>query len=119
MASSKSSAPQAPFLIVGLRGSVVALRRDSGEIAWSTKLRKGAGFVPVVVEDGRVYATDAGEVSCLDARTGKQLWHNSLKGFGLGPAVLAGADSSGITAAIAAAVAAAAAANAAAAAAAG
>ena len=97
------------LLIVGIRGHVVALRRSGGEIAWSTKLPKGSTYVPAVLDDGRVYATSGGEVSCLDAKTGSVLWHNTLKGYGLGPAIMAGSGGA-TTAAIAAAAAAAAAA---------
>jgi outer membrane protein assembly factor BamB len=37
------------------------------------------------VDDGnRVFALSQGEAYCLDAGTGTILWHNPLKGFGLG-----------------------------------
>jgi len=87
------------LVFVGIKGSVVALRRDSGEVAWSIKLRKGASFVPLIVEEGRVYAISGGEVTCLSAADGSPLWHNPLTGFGRGHAVIAGAPSAGAIAA--------------------
>jgi glucose dehydrogenase len=96
-----------PYVYVGIRGSIVALKRDSGEIAWSTPLAKGASLVPLVVEGGLVIGISGGEVSAIDARTGKLVWHNVLKGYGTGFAVLAGSQDPGGAAAIAAASAAA------------
>ena len=80
-----------PLLYVGIQGSVVAIRKRDGAIAWSTRLRKGSSFVPIVHEAGRVYAVSGGEVSCLDGASGELLWHNPLTGFGTGYASLAGA----------------------------
>ncbi len=73
---------------VGIRGSVVALDKISGSRAWETKL-KGAGFVTLLVDDGRVLAGAQGEIFCLDAATGEILWHDGLKGYGLGLVSLA------------------------------
>lgn len=88
-------AGQAPLLHVGLRGCVLGVRRDSGEIAWSTRLRRGSSLVPIVVDGARLFAVSGGELSCLDATSGKLLWHNPLKGYGTGYAMLAGAQDPG------------------------
>jgi outer membrane protein assembly factor BamB len=79
------------FVFVGIHGSVVALRRDTGEQAWATHL-KGSDFVNVVVQQGAVLATTYGEIFCLDAATGTSLWHNKLKGLGTGLATIAVED---------------------------
>ena len=71
------------LLFIGIRGSVVALNRATGEQIWATRL-KGYDFVSVVLEGERLYATSYGEVFCLDPLTGEGLWHNPLKGFGTG-----------------------------------
>ncbi len=92
---------------IGIHGSVVAVRRDNGEIAWSTKLRKGHGLVPIVLEGERIFAASGGELSCLDAASGRVIWHNTLKGYGMGFAMLAGSQDPGAVAAIQAAAAAA------------
>ena len=78
-------------LYVGIKGGVLALRKFDGSAAWFTKLRRGSSFVPVILEGDRIYAASGGEVSCLDATTGALLWHNQLKGYGMGYAALAGA----------------------------
>ena len=90
MPSKPKSVP--PLVYVGIKGCVVALRKDDGSIAWSVKLRRGASFVPVVQDGSRLYAASGGEVSCLDSATGTVLWHNQLRGFGSGYAALAGGD---------------------------
>ena len=76
------------LVFVGIHGSVVALKRESGEIAWTTHL-KGSDFVTVVVQQGTVFATAEGELFCLDAATGDGRWHNKLKGLGMGLATIA------------------------------
>ena len=76
------------LVFVGIKGSVVALNRSTGEQVWATHL-KGSGFVNVVLDTGRILATTSGEIFCLDANTGQGMWHNPLKGFGLGLATIA------------------------------
>jgi len=76
------------LVFVGIQGSVVALRKDDGAIAWATKLRKGSTLVALVVEPSWLFAASGGEVSCLDPDTGAVLWHNSLDAYGDGHAVL-------------------------------
>ena len=83
------------LMFIGIRGSVVALDRATGQQVWATHL-KGWSFVNVVVEDGSVLASCYGEIFCLDPLTGNALWHNSLKGFGTGLATIATEDSPGI-----------------------
>ena len=73
---------------VGIKGSVIALNRFTGQQVWATSL-KGADFVNVVLQDEVVLASCCGEVFCLNALTGKGLWHNPLKGFGRGLATIA------------------------------
>lgn len=75
------------LMFVGIKGSVIALRRDSGAQVWAARL--GRDFVNVTVEAGRVYATCRGEIFCLDPLSGKPLWHNPLKGFGIGLTTMA------------------------------
>ena len=86
----KSKFNPAEFLYVGIRGRVVALRKGDGSIAWTTKLARGASFAPIVQDGARLFAGSSGEISCLDCETGKLLWHNPLKGFGMGYLAIAG-----------------------------
>ena len=76
------------IIFIGIKGSVVALNRATGQQAWVTRL-KGGDFVNVVVECGVVLASNYGEVFCLDPMTGQVRWHNPLKGFGRGLATIA------------------------------
>jgi outer membrane protein assembly factor BamB len=39
--------------------------------------------------DGKILASCYGEIFCLDPLTGDTLWHNPLKGFGVGLAAIA------------------------------
>jgi outer membrane protein assembly factor BamB len=82
------------LIFIGIKGSVVALYRDTGQQAWITRLR-GGDFVNVVLERDKVLATAAGEIFCLDAVGGRVLWHNPLKGFGRGLATIATEDNPG------------------------
>ena len=70
-------------LFVGLKGSVVAIDRTSGDTLWSTKL-KGSEFVTLSIEDGEWYAATRGRVYRLDPTTGDVQWSNELPGLGYG-----------------------------------
>lgn len=82
-------------LFLGIKGSVIAVDRRSGETLWSTHL-KGASFVTVAVEAGAVYAGTYGRLYCLDPSTGSVRWTNELPGMGYGLLCIAGADSSAL-----------------------
>ncbi len=82
------------LVFVGIKGSVVALNRETGEQVWAKRL-VSTDFVNVVVEVERVFATTYGEIFCLDPVTGEVLWHNKLKGYGTGLATIATSESSG------------------------
>ena len=71
------------MIYLGVKGSVVALDRDTGQQLWSVNL-KGGDFVNVHLDGDRLIATTKGEIFCLDARSGVHVWHNSLPGLGLG-----------------------------------
>ncbi len=73
---------------IGIRGSVVALNRANGAQVWATHLN-GSDFVNIVVQNETVFASCYGEIFCLDSRTGRGRWQNSLKGFGAGLATIA------------------------------
>jgi outer membrane protein assembly factor BamB len=72
-----SAAAEPEFVIDNDANSV--LRRDAGKVTWSRKLDGYLGLVrpPHLVSDAdRVYVTNDGGVTALDARTGKVLWHS-------------------------------------------
>ena len=76
------------LVYVGIKGTVIALNRATGQQVWATHLI-GSSFVNVVVEGSTVLASCRGEVFSLDPLTGAILWGNALRGFGLGLATLA------------------------------
>jgi len=71
------------LVYLGIRGSVLALDKNSGARIWETKL-KGSQFVALLVDGQRIFAGTQGEIFCLDAATGKPLWHDGLSGYGFG-----------------------------------
>ena len=83
----------AQLVFIGIKGSVVALNRATGEQVWATHL-KGYDFVNVVMDNGCLFATCSGEVFAVDPATGIGLWHNPLKGLGTGLATIATAGKS-------------------------
>ena len=76
------------LVFVGIKGSVIALDRGTGQQVWATRL-KGYDFVNVVQQNEVILAACHGEVFCLDPLTGDRRWHNPLKGFGTGLATIA------------------------------
>jgi PQQ-like domain len=82
------------LVFVGIKGSVVALNRATGEQVWATRL-KSTDFVNVVLQDELVFATTNGEIYCLAPVAGDVLWHNQLKGYGTGLATIATSENTG------------------------
>ncbi len=87
-------------LIIGIKGTVLALDRKTGAETWRTPL-KGGGFVNVALAEGQVLATTRGEMFCLNAHNGQVVWHNPLKGLGQGLVTIAADQGSGTMAACA------------------
>jgi outer membrane protein assembly factor BamB len=81
-----------PALFIGVKGTVIALDRATGQELWRSDL-KGSDFVNVAIEDGDIYATTKGELFCLDPASGHVRWHNELKGMGRGLITIASAAS--------------------------
>src|SRR4051812_30931163 len=71
------------LVILGIKGTVLALDPASGQEVWRTAL-KGSQFTNLTRQNGRILAATVGEVFCLDANTGRLLWMNPLKGMGFG-----------------------------------
>ena len=73
-------------------GDLVALRAESGALAWSDSLASARGRTSVadlsairalpVIDDGRVYAIGAGGlITELDLRSGRRLWEREIGGL--------------------------------------
>lgn len=89
------------LLFVGFNSYVVALNARTGEIVWEWKSPSGRGYVTVLADADRLFASVEGYTYCLDANTGQERWYNRLSGFGVGVASLA--TSQGSTASLSAA----------------
>ena len=75
------------LIFVGLRGYVIALHRDTGEIVWScSELNSGA--ITLLLDGDRLIASTNGYIYCLDSMTGRVVWNNPLRGYGIGIAHL-------------------------------
>jgi outer membrane protein assembly factor BamB len=71
------------LIFVGLRGYVIALHRDTGEIVWNCSELK-SGPITLLLDGDRLIASTNGYIYCLDPLTGQVLWNNPLKGYGVG-----------------------------------
>ena len=81
----------ADTIFIGIRGTVLAIDRASGDTRWSTSL-KGADFVNVALQDGDLFASSNGRLYRLDPATGAIAWCNELPGLGWGLVSIAGAS---------------------------
>ena len=77
------------FIYVGFNSRAAALYQDTGEIAWSWEAPSGSGYVTLHLDNGALFAAVNGHTYCLDPATGRQLWHNRMRGFGYGVSCLA------------------------------
>jgi outer membrane protein assembly factor BamB len=71
------------LLYVGIHNCVVGLDEGSGEEVWRTELGSAA-LVGVQWDGTNLYASRSGEVYRLHPRTGEIIWHNPLRGLGMG-----------------------------------
>lgn len=85
-------------IFVGIGGSVLAIDASTGQERWRQKINSGATYTTVALLHDRLYATASGEIWCLDPVTGTVVWHNRLKGLGVGYVSIAGAESGGAVA---------------------
>lgn len=85
------------LVFIGIKGTVLALDRETGREVWKTLL-KGSTFVNVVLDDDALIATTKGVVFCLDAANGNIRWKNSLPGFGWGLATIGASGPSPVAA---------------------
>ena len=76
------------LVIIGIKGTVLALDRFSGVEVWRQKL-KGCDFTNLTRDGNMIFAAAAGELSCIDATNGQVLWVNPLKGMGFGIVTIA------------------------------
>ncbi len=75
------------LIFVGLNGHVAALDRDTGQKIWRCSELK-SGPITLLLDGDRLIVSTNGYIYCLDPLTGRVLWNNPLKGYGLGIAHL-------------------------------
>jgi outer membrane protein assembly factor BamB len=80
----------ANMIFIGVKGTVIALDRATGQEVWRSRLKR-ATFVNVVLDQGELYATTRGEIFRLDPATGQVCWNNRLPGMGFGLITVANA----------------------------
>lgn len=85
----KSIASESELVFVGVNRRVAALRRDNGELVWQWKSPRGSGYVALLLDGPLLLASVDGYTYGIDARSGRQLWCNTLSGFGTGVPCLA------------------------------
>lgn len=77
------------LIYVALRKKVAALDRYTGEIVWTWKSPKNAGYISLLLDGDRLIVSCNGYIHCLDPLFGQEAWNNPLTGFGTGIASLA------------------------------
>ena len=77
------------LIFVGFNSRVVALDRETGQVAWSWKSPRGSGIAALLVDGDRLIVSVQGYTYCLDPASGGEIWSNPLKGMGVGTACLA------------------------------
>ncbi|WP_276481795.1 PQQ-binding-like beta-propeller repeat protein [Paraflavitalea pollutisoli] len=86
---------QKDLLIIGCNGFVSAVRANSGEEIWRTKLREGTfggsrgNDVSVLMDGDKIFAGCFGRIYCLRVSDGEIQWSNDLKGMGYNEVALA------------------------------
>src|SRR5712675_526784 len=77
--------PLTDIVYAGFNSQVVALNQNTGEILWTWKCPKGAGYVSqLLTDDHHLIVSVIGYTYCLDPVTGQQRWFNELSGYGTG-----------------------------------
>lgn len=84
-------------VFIGIGGSVLALSTIDGHELWSKSLKGmlSGTITGVSLVGNRLYASQSGELFCLDPATGTLLWHNKLSGHGTGFLSIAGGGDEG------------------------
>ena len=85
MADAQVNSNVMDLVFVGFNSHVLAMDRDTGEIAWVWKSPKGrSSFVALMLDGDRIIVSVHGYMYCLEAVTGRQMWDNPLTGYGYG-----------------------------------
>ena len=77
------------LVYVGLLRRVAALERETGRMVWKWEARKGMSDATLLLDRDLLIVSVDGNMYGLEALTGRELWFNPLRGFGIGRASLA------------------------------
>jgi outer membrane protein assembly factor BamB len=76
------------LVFVGRGKNVAAVHRETGQIVWENR-GLHHGYSTLLLDGDRVIVSSNGYLYCLDALTGRHLWHNPLSGYGVGATSMA------------------------------
>jgi outer membrane protein assembly factor BamB len=82
------------LMYVGFRKRVAALNRKTGEIVWEWQASSGSSYLTLLVDGDILIVSVDGYMYGLQTSSGRELWSNPMKGFGIGIASLASANGS-------------------------
>lgn len=72
------------LVFVGFNDQIAALDKYGGDVVWKWKAPRGTGYVAVVLDGERLYASVEGYTYCIEAVSGRTRWENILEGMGTG-----------------------------------
>jgi outer membrane protein assembly factor BamB len=72
----------AELVVTGANNYAACLAYGTGHLFWQVEIPIAASTL--LVDGGELYVASAGEIACLDLRTGAVIWHDPFKGFGVG-----------------------------------
>jgi outer membrane protein assembly factor BamB len=85
------------FIYIAIGNHVLAINPSSGTELWRRKLPSST-LVTLLVRSEAIYAGAAGELFCLDPRSGEIRWQNQLTGLGMGVIIFGDPAPSHVTA---------------------
>jgi len=95
------------YLYIFSSGRIAKIKKQDGEIVWSTKLDvrgiKSSSVANIQLDGDRVYIGASGVLACVKESDGSLIWSNPLKGWGFGYVIFANQPQTDAAAATAAA----------------
>ena len=92
-----SGVTQDRIVYIGFGKNVIAFDRTTGDVCWSWKSPRAgtAGAVSLLLERDVLVVSISGYLWGLDPFSGEELWHNPLKGMGIGVPMMVSASQVG------------------------
>ena len=84
------------YLYIFSKGRIAKIKKQDGEIVWSTKLNissiRSAAVANVQLDGNKLYIGASGILVCVNEADGSVVWSNPLKGWGYGYVIFANQD---------------------------